>query len=137
MMNRKNMNESDDEKLTMTSKRRNEINMKMSQRRRKATLVEIYVEFEERKRGIFFAAHALLTLRGENSRSMIKDHFFPAVTFFHSSLISFFRFPNEFSALIHHLSITSRSVVIIAKSTTRQSQKAFQSLLSKCASEAM
>jgi len=46
-MNRKNMNEFDDKKLTMTSKRRNEINVKMSRRRRKATLVETYVEFEE------------------------------------------------------------------------------------------
>jgi len=31
MMNRKNMNKFDDEKLTMTLKRRNEINKKMNQ----------------------------------------------------------------------------------------------------------
>lgn len=137
IMNRKNMNEFDDKKLTMTSKRRNEINVKMSRRRRKATLVETYVEFEEWKREIFFAAHALLTSRGKNSRSIIKDHFFSAVASFNSSFTSFLRFFDKLSAFIHHLSIISRSIVIIAKSTTRQSQKAFQSLLSKCASEVM
>jgi len=77
------------------------------------------------------------TLQGKNSMFMIKDHFFSAVAFIHSSFISFFHFLNELSALTHHLSIISRSIIIIAKSTTRQSQKAFQLLLSKYTSEVM
>lgn len=137
MVDGENMDGSGGGRLAMASKRRNEISVEVSRRRRKAGSVGTYAGSEERKWGMFFTAHGLLTLRGENSRSVTKDNFSPAATPLHAPPTTSLRRPNGPPAPTHHLPTTSRSLAIIAMPTIRQPQKAFQALFSKCASEAV